>query len=100
MKKPKSQRRDGGGKRRAENFLDMTRKRLLHPRDGGCEFLKSEIVVNGLEIFEIKKPSETFLLGMINGNYFQAKHNSYVSFQLPNKGSKVTYYKIVYPLCK
>jgi hypothetical protein len=27
-------------------------------------------------------------------------HNSYVSFQFSDKGSKIAYYKIVYPLCK
>jgi hypothetical protein len=74
--------------------------RYSYPSNGGCEFVKSEMVIKGLEIFEIKKSSQTFLLGMINANHFNKMHNSYVSFQFSDKGSKIAYYKIVYPLCK
>jgi hypothetical protein len=74
--------------------------RYSYPINGGCDFVKSEMVVNGLEIFEIKNSKETFLLGLIKADYFNTKHNSYVSFHFSDKASKIAYYKIVYPLCK
>lgn len=74
--------------------------RYSYPDNGGCEFVKSDTNVVGLEVYELHETSQTFLLGLINASYFFSKHNSYDSYQFSEKGSKVTYYKIVYPLCR
>jgi hypothetical protein len=84
-------------------YRDLPQKyfsRHQYPYNGECGFVKSELQVPGLEIFEIKNSPQLFLLGMINANYFYTKHNSYVSFQFSDKNNKITYYKIVYQLCK
>lgn len=73
--------------------------KYFYPNNGGCKFVKSHLTMAGLEVFEIKNPPQDFLLGLINANYFYVKHNSYVSFQFSDRGSKIAYYKIVYPLC-
>lgn len=65
---------------------------------GGCEIRESEIKIKGVEVFEYRtKP--IFILGLINTNYYHMKHNSESYFNIPIKHSKVTYHKLVYPLC-
>ena len=68
--------------------------------NGGCELVKSAVVSDDLEIYEYKQNSISFLLGLINGNYYYVKHNSYDAFAFHDKNKKFNFYKIVYPLCK
>lgn len=83
-------------------YRDLSPKyynQYFYNNNGGCKYEKSTLKVGDLEIFEIKSTAGSFLLGLINANYFYIKHNSDVSFQFCQKGGKIAYYKIVYPLC-
>lgn len=84
-------------------YRDLPQKdyqKYSYPDNGGCEFWESQLDVPGLEVYELRSSSISFLLGLINANYFYQKHNSYGSFAYPEKNNKRSYYKIVYPLCK
>ncbi|MBA4276935.1 hypothetical protein [Flavobacterium sp.] len=84
-------------------YRDLPQKdyqKYAYPDNGGCEFVKSQLEVQGLEVYELSSSSVSFLLGLINSNYFYQKHNSYGSFAYPENKNKKSYYKIVYPLCK
>lgn len=74
-------------------------KKTNYPDNGGCTFVKSLIKFEDLEVYEFKNKPKQFLFGLINANYFYTKHNSYDSFKSRVKNPKITYYKIVYPLC-
>jgi hypothetical protein len=73
--------------------------RYYYPNDGGCELIKSSLDIKGLEIYEFRQAPASFLLGLINANYYYLKNNSYGSFAYPEKNNKISYYKLVFPLC-
>ncbi|MFV0547042.1 MAG: hypothetical protein ACK5ND_12835 [Bacteroides sp.] len=80
--------------------LDVSNmKAVNYPDNGGCELIKSDIVIEGLEIYEYPITTK-FLLGLINTNSYHVKHNSPDYFNIPIKHSKSVYHKMVYPLCK
>lgn len=74
-------------------------KSINYPDNGGCELIKSDIAIEGLEIYEYPKNTK-FLLGLINTNNYHVKHNSPEYFEIPIKHSKSVYHKMVYPLCE
>jgi hypothetical protein len=74
-------------------------KKISYSAKGGCVIQESEIKMNGIEIREYESDPK-FILGLINTNYYHVKHNSESYFNIPIKDSKITYIKIVYPLCE
>jgi hypothetical protein len=73
-----------------------------YPDYGNCIFVKSDIKIEGLAIYEFQKEPCFFILGLINVKYYNQKHNS---FDVKNniireKNEALIYYKVVYPLCK
>lgn len=75
-------------------------KRHSYKDYGGCDFKKSSLLVQGIEVYELKGKSISFLLGLINANFYHLKNNSYNYFAYPIQNDKKSFYKIVFPLCK
>jgi hypothetical protein len=73
--------------------------RYRYPDNGGCHIQIGEINIDGLEIYDYPKNTR-FILGLINANYYHIKHNSSEYFNIPIRHSKITYLKMVYPLCQ
>jgi hypothetical protein len=52
-------------------------------------------------LYEYETPPAFFILGLINANYYNAKHASDEGwYPIKTKDQKTSYYKIVYPLCE
>lgn len=71
-----------------------------YPDYGNCKLRKSESEIKDVEVFEYTNNPTHFILGFINVNYYNVKHNSENYYQICEKNAKINYYKIVYPLCK
>lgn len=71
-----------------------------YPDYGGCNLVKSESIQVGLEVYEYKSSSMEFILGLINGDFYNKRHNSYNYFGLQKHDNKNAYYRVVYPLCR
>jgi len=68
-------------------------------RSGGCDFIRSEVIIKDLEVSEFENKSVSFLLGLINANFYYRKSDSYSSFAYGEKNEKKSYYKLLFPLC-
>lgn len=83
-------------------YMDLTKdnyKKYSYPDYGNCKLKKSETEIKDVEVYEyINKPAY-FILGLINVNYYNIKHNSENYYQIRERNNKINYYKIVYPLC-
>jgi hypothetical protein len=71
-----------------------------YPDYGGCKLVESSEKQHELEVYEYASDSVNFILGLINGDYYNKRYNSYDYFALLHNDNKSLYYRIVYPLCK
>jgi hypothetical protein len=64
--------------------------------------LKTKFPEQKIYLYEYKTPPAFFILGLINVNYYNRKHNfSDCDFYvIKTKDPKISYHKIVYPLCE
>lgn len=84
-------------------YFDLPRndyKRFHYPDYGNCTLENIPYRAKDVELYKFKKTPKYFLLGLINVNYYNTKHNSEDYYPIREKGQKLNYYKIVYPLCK
>lgn len=77
-------------------------KKYKYPDFGGCDFLQSRQKTEELIVSEFQNKPRYFILCLINANYFYRKHMAFdaKTFIYPDKNNKITFYKIVYPLCE
>ena len=74
--------------------------RFKYPDNGNCELKKSTLTIKDVEIYEYENVPKHFLLGLINVNFYNIKHNAENFYQIKERNQKISYYKIVYPLCE
>lgn len=64
------------------------------------QYLRSEVKIDGLEIYEFKEKPKFFLLALISDNYYYLKYDSEHQFDYLNNNYNVVYFRICYPIAK
>lgn len=75
-------------------------KIINYPDDGNCKIKRTLSAFKDVEIYEYEHRPSHFILGLVNVNYYNVKHNAENYYQICKKKPKISYYKIIYPLCK
>jgi hypothetical protein len=75
-------------------------ERFAYKDYGGCNSeLLNVSTIKSTEIYEFTSPKVVFILGLINVNSYNKKHNTYNYYPIDTKEPKNSFFKIVYPLC-
>jgi len=82
------------------DLVPIDYKKYSYPDDGNCKIKKIQSNSKGVKMFKFENKPKYFILGLINVNYYNVKHNAENYYQIRERNQKINYYKIVYPLCK
>jgi len=64
------------------------------------EYLRSNIKVEGLEVYEFKEKPKYFLIALISDNYYYLKYDTEKQFNYLNNNFNVVYFRLAYPIAE